>query len=117
VVRERRKQLSVDTVQERGTDVVRVRGEIDLRCSPELRDRLLEAAGGGRGLLVIDLSDVPYMDSSGVGTMVYVKREAERAGRQLVLLGLQPRVRSLFEIAHLDKFFRIIGDLGEVVRA
>ncbi len=47
------------------------------------------------------------MDSSGVGTMVYLKREVESRGQRLILLALQPRVRSVLEITHLDRFFTI----------
>ena len=105
--------LKVDLTAVNGTSVVRVRGDIDLRTSPQLRELLLEAMREGVGTLRVDLSQVHYMDSSGVGTMVYVKRETERAGRRVVLIGLQPRVRSLFEITHLDQFFTIVGSLEE----
>jgi anti-anti-sigma factor len=53
------------------------------------------------------------MDSSGAGTMVLVKRELEREGRSMVLIGLQPRVRSVFEITRLDQFFRIMSSAEE----
>jgi len=107
-------RLDVETTAVNNQPVVKVRGEVDLRTSPQLREALLESAQSTSGPLLIDLSAVGYMDSSGVGTMVYVKREVERAGRRVVLIGLQPRVRSVFEITHLDKFFTIVQDLDEV---
>lgn len=105
-------QVSSSVVDNR--PVVTVSGDVDLRTSPRLRSVLLEAAQKTSGTLLIDLSDVNYMDSSGVGTMVYVKREVERGGRRLVLVGLQPRVRSVLEITHLDKFFTIAPSMDEV---
>lgn len=105
--------LEIKTVTTDGRAVVQVRGEVDLRTSPRLRVLLLEAAANLSGPLLLDLSGVSYMDSSGVGTMVYVKRELERRGRRFVLIGLQQRVRGVFEITHLDKFFTIVENVDE----
>lgn len=104
--------LDVERTAVNGRPLVRVRGEVDLQTSPRLREILLDEKTSGT--LLIDLSGVEYMDSSGVGTMVYVKREVERAGGRVILVGLQPRVRSVFEITHLDKFFEIVGSVDEV---
>lgn len=107
------RRLDVEVTAVNGAQVVRVRGEVDLQTAPRLRELLLASAKGLRDVVRIDLSQVPYMDSSGVGTMVFVKRAVERAGVRVVLIGLQPRVRSLFEITHLDKFFTIVGTIDE----
>ena len=109
--------LKVETTIEQNAPVVHVRGDVDLHSSPRLRELLLESARRTTDTLRIDLSQVHYMDSSGVGTMVFVKREVERAGRHVILIGLQPRVRSVFEITHLDKFFRIVATLDEARRS
>lgn len=106
--------IQVKTVNREGHSVIEVRGEVDLRSSPQLRELLIDAVERADGPMLVDLSDVGYMDSSGVGTMVFIKREAERKGRKIVLIGLQQRVRSVFEITHLDKFFTIVDDLSEV---
>jgi anti-sigma B factor antagonist len=106
-------KLKVETTVAAGRTAVRVQGEVDLRTAPYLREQLLASVRRSTGTVRIDLSEVPYMDSSGVGTMVYVKRETERAGRRIVLVGLQPRVRSVFEITHLDKFFTIVQSADE----
>lgn len=107
--------LDVQTTTVNGTSVVNVRGEVDLRTSPQLRAMLLDALGSLAGPLLLDLSGVNYMDSSGVGTMVYLKRQVERCGGRLVLIGLRPRVRSVLEITHLDKFFTIASSVEQVV--
>ena len=51
------------------------------------------------------------MDSSGVGTIVETKRRADHEGSRLVLTGLQPRVRSVFEITQLTRFLSIAPTL------
>jgi len=93
--------------------VVRVSGEVDLRTSPQMREVLLRVAHKNPKRLIVDLSDVSYMDSSGVGTMVEIKRLVERGGGRLVLAGLQPRVRSVFEVTQLDRFFDIAKDIND----
>lgn len=106
--------LQVQSTEIAGRPVVRVTGDVDLRSSPQLRDQLLDLARDANGDLLVDLSNVGYMDSSGVGTMVFVKREVERDGGRVVLINLQPRVRSVFEITHLTKFFTIVANLDQV---
>jgi anti-anti-sigma factor len=105
--------LEVQSTTEDDTTIVRVSGEVDLHTSPQLRALLLEAVATSARSLMIDLAEVSYMDSSGVGTLVYVKREVEQAGGRLVLVGPQPRVLSVLEITHLDKFFTIAGSVDE----
>lgn len=109
--------LRFETDQRNGIPVAHIAGDVDLRSAPRLRDQLLNFANQHDGRLIIDLSDVAYMDSSGVGTIVFVKREVERSGGTLVLAGLQPRVRSVFEITHLVQFFTIAENVDEATRS
>jgi anti-sigma B factor antagonist len=102
----------ISTVQN-DAPVVRAAGEVDLRTSPQLREVLLKVAQSKPKRLIIDLSDVDYMDSSGVGTMVEVKRLIERAGGRLILVALQPRVRSVFEVTQLERFFDIANNIND----
>ncbi|MEW6250825.1 MAG: STAS domain-containing protein [Planctomycetota bacterium] len=95
--------------------VLSISGTVDLSTSPDLRDALFAAAQGIPGPVLVDLARVHYMDSSGVGTMVYFRRALERNGQPVVLIGLQPRVRSVFEITHLDRFFRIVNTVDEAI--
>ncbi|MBN2447678.1 MAG: STAS domain-containing protein [Phycisphaerae bacterium] len=106
-------KLTIETVAEPAGHVVRIGGDIDLRTSPELRGRLLQALEEHPERLIIDLTGVSYMDSSGVGTVVEAKRKAERGGTRVILNGLQPRVRSVFEITQLDKFFTITNTIED----
>lgn len=88
-------------------------GEIDLSRSPALRTHLKMALQGKPARLIVDLQDVPYMDSSGVATFVEAMQQARRHSCELILCGLQDRVRSIFEIARLDMVFTILADVEE----
>lgn len=106
-------ELHVTITNESQRTVVTIGGDVDMRTAPRLRGQLLDALRRSVGAMLVDLSAVQHIDSSGVGTMVFLKREAERTGRKFVLVGLQPRVRGVFEITNLDRFFRIVGSVNE----
>ncbi|MBU0639144.1 MAG: STAS domain-containing protein [Planctomycetes bacterium] len=105
--------LQIQTREEDGQRIVQISGEVDLGSSPQLRTMLVELASQRPARVIVDLAGVGYMDSSGVGTMVELKRTIERNGGEVVLAALQPRVRSVFEITQLDKFFVIATDVAE----
>lgn len=113
---EERHKLEVNSERNEDATVVHLTGEVDLRTSPLLREKLLEMLGGSSGNIVLDLAGVSYVDSSGVGTIVELKRRAMRDKRDVVLVGLQQRVRSLFEITRLDKFFVIVDSVDEALK-
>lgn len=87
--------------------IVRPVGDIDLSRAPSFRRVLTDVQTQRPGRLVIDLSEVPYMDSSGVATLVEAMQRARSLSQRLVLAAPQPRVRSVFEIARLDTVFTI----------
>jgi anti-sigma B factor antagonist len=106
-------RLSIRSQSEVGGPVVMLAGEVDLHSSPQLRQVLLEILEQRPARLIIDLSGVEYMDSSGVGTMVEIKRRLESDGGRMILAALRPRVRSVFEVTQLDRFFEIARDVRE----
>jgi len=69
------------------------------------------------GRLIFDLCDVPYMDSSGVATLVEAMQVARRYRGVVVLCGLHERVRSIFEIARLDMVFKIVDSVDDALLA
>ena len=78
----------------------------------------LSPADNTRGIspaLVIDLGDVEYMDSSGVGTLVHAYRLIKGYGGRMMLARMKPRVRSVFEISRLDRYFQIYETVEEAV--
>jgi anti-sigma B factor antagonist len=88
-----------------------VSGEIDVATSPTLRRELHAILDAGASHVVIDLSATTFIDSSGLGVLVGALkrlREANGNGHQtLVLTGLQPAVRKVFEITGLNTLFTI----------
>ncbi len=110
-------QIETQPLQTGDGVLVAVRGEIDFNRSPELHEALLELIQHKPRRLVLDLSGVSYIDSSGVGTLVDAQRRLSRAGGKVVLAGLQDRVRGVLEITGLDQFFTIAGSVQEALEA
>ena len=97
--------------------LVALSGEIDLVRSPVLRTELMTSLDGSPARLVVDLSDVPLMDSSGVATLIEVLQVQRGAGGKLVLCGLQEKVQSVFEITRLTEVFTIVTDRASAMSA
>ena len=94
-----------------GATILRAAGDVDLLRSPSLRNVLGQEIATGVPRLVLDLSQVEYMDSSGVATLVEALQRCRAQKTTLVLCALQDRVRSVFEIAKLDSIFTIHPDI------
>ena len=107
--------LTIDIRREADAAVVTPRGEVTVFTSPALRQRLREVIEGGARRIVMDLSAVEYVDSSGVATFVDALREARQKQGRLTLAGVKPRVRGVFEIARLDTLFPMVDTVEEAL--
>jgi anti-anti-sigma factor len=93
------------------TTVVAIRGEMDLHNSPELRVQMLKhLAEGKTRKLILNLEQVPYMDSSAIAVFVEALQKLRKIGGKIYLTNLQPRVKGLLEIARLDTIFVVCAD-------
>ncbi len=88
--------------------VVEAQGDIDLRYQPDFQRVLLGICAEKPPRLVIHLAQVDYMDSSGVGTLVKIANAVKGYSGKLALVAPSPKVRSIFEITTLDKYFTIL---------
>ncbi len=102
--------------QEDTTVVVAIRGEIDLHNSAGLRTDLLDFLAKTKPKkLILNLADVPYMDSSAIAVLVEALQKIRKVQGKIVLTNLQPRVKGLLEIARLDSIFGVTGTEAEAM--
>jgi anti-sigma B factor antagonist len=92
--------------------VVTVEGEIDLVSAPAMKSALLWLLGRGSRRLVLDLSAVTHMDSTGLGVLVGIRRRLP-AGGLIAIAGAQPNVRELFAITGLDRAFELFSTVDD----
>lgn len=81
------------------------------------RDTIRDLAGKGNKKLLINLSDVSYIDSSGIGEMVSGFTTVTNNGGQLKLVGLSKRVKDLLQITKLYTVFDVFDDEADAVRS
>jgi anti-sigma B factor antagonist len=94
-----------------GRLIIALEGEIDLEQAGTVRHALLDALKKGRNVLV-DLSQVTYIDSSGIASLVEGLQVAKKQKSELALVAVSVRVRRVLELARLDKVFQIHADLA-----
>src|SRR3712207_9039075 len=93
-------------------EVFSPKGALDLHVSPQLRTSLLEIVDRKPKRLVIDLSRVPYVDSSGIAVLILAKQTLDEHGGRFMLAGAQEPVRIILESARLDQYFQLFRDLA-----
>jgi anti-sigma B factor antagonist len=100
--------------EEQGGIVVALKGDVDLQCSPAARTVLLDAVGRGRPVFV-DLSDVTYIDSSGIASLVEALQGARKRGSRFALVSVSEAVHRVLQLARLDKVFAIHASLADAL--
>jgi anti-sigma B factor antagonist len=90
-----------------GVVVVVVQGDTDLHVAPELRERLTRTIDAGTTAIVVDLSDVTFVDSMALGVLLGATKRMRAAGGRLRLVVVRPETRRIFEITLLDRVLEI----------
>lgn len=98
--------------EEAGALVATFAGEVDLEHSPTARRVLLECVEQGKKVLV-DLSAVEYMDSSGIASLVEAFQLSRKKGTEFALVSVNAAPRRVLELARLDKVFTIHETLAD----
>lgn len=87
-------------------------GEVDLEHSPKARRVLLDCVRRKQDVLV-DLSEVSYIDSSGVASLVEAFQNSKQGGSRFGLVSVNPAAMRVLELARLDKVFTIHSSLAD----
>jgi anti-sigma B factor antagonist len=105
-------ELTLDDVH-----VVAVRGEIDLFTAPELKQVLTGAIEGGHLRLIVDLTDVSFLDSTALGVLIgAVKRLRSRDGA-MAIVNTDANIAKTFDITGLDQIFTIVDSRDAALEA
>ena len=100
--------------EEGGVVVASLSGDVDLESSPRARELLLGLVRGGRSVLV-DLSGVGYIDSSGVASLIEAFQLARRSGPAFALVAPSTAALRVLQLARLDRVFHIHATLAEAL--
>jgi anti-sigma B factor antagonist len=92
-----------------------VEGQVDMHTSPDLRKHLRDALQSRSAPVVVDLSSVSFIDSSGLATLIEALQAVGKYGGKLVLVGLTPAVKNLFRLSNLTSIFDIRDSRQEIL--
>ena len=102
--------------EQQGASVVAFTGEVDLESSPAAREVLLKCLES-TSKVIVDLSEVSYVDSSGVASLVEALQAAKKNGSQFALAAVSEPTRRVLELARLDKVFTLYDSVDEGLNA
>jgi anti-sigma B factor antagonist len=94
--------------------ILLLRGPITLETAPQFERAVRHEDAE---TMILDLTDVPYIDSVGLGSLVAAYVSHQKAGRYLVLTGVKPRVQKILDITKVNEFFMTFGTTWEAVEA
>jgi anti-sigma B factor antagonist len=92
-------------------------GEVDVAAAAESRTFLLAALGDGAFRLVVDVTDVTFIDASGLGILVFVAKAAARDGGWLRLVGASPMLRRMLSITFLGAVLPVYDTVRDAAMA
>ena len=85
--------------------------------SEELKRAVREALGGGSRKIVLNLAEVPWMNSSGIGALFACYLAASQSDGQLALLNVPKKIQNVIEVTHLDQVFAIHADEEAAIKS
>jgi len=110
--------MELSSHEERGCTVLKLDGRLDTLATPSFDTRWKQWVDGGGRKLVLDVSALRYISSSGLGSIVALAKRLQDLGGAMAIAGLQGVVREVFQITTLDKVIPVesdvVGALGRI---
>jgi anti-sigma B factor antagonist len=114
---EARVDLSLNTRKVDDRSIVEVGGEIDVYTAPKLREALIELVQSGSYHIVVDMEQVDFLDSTGLGVLVGGLKRVRSHDGSMALVCTQERLLKIFRITGLTRVFEIHPDVDAAVSA
>jgi anti-sigma B factor antagonist len=95
------------THQTESTAIVRLKGKFTIEDINQFKETTAPLAKDPVRTMLISFTDLEYIDSSGIGSLILIMNTAKNQDISLILYNLQEEIRNVFKISHLDKFFTI----------
>lgn len=100
--------MEIQSKQLRRCDLVTVTGRLDSSTVPQLQAALTAIKDKGRYKIVLNMAEVTYVSSAGLGEMVATQNECKNSHRgELLLVGVQPRIKEALDLAGLTRLFKV----------
>ena len=108
-------RLRISAGQRSEAPVITVHGEIDMITAPSLHERLFDLACARTPVVIVDLSGVSFIDSTGLGALVVANKRFDDDGASLRLVLTHPGVQKVFEVTDMNEIFSVYPNVEEAV--
>ena len=95
--------------------IIELAGEIDMKCSAKIKDKFKEIFRRKPHSVIVDMTEVKFMDSSGLAVLVGALKQSRINNSKLKLAGLTKDVRDIFEICRLETIFQFFDTTDEAL--
>jgi anti-sigma B factor antagonist len=97
------RQMDISTSRAGGVATLRIAGELDAVTVPDLRNTVETLVAERQSRIVVDLSDLRLIDSTGVGRLVFLYKKAKEYGGVVTVRGLRDQPAAIFKLLRLDR--------------
>ena len=97
--------------------IIDITGEVDLYNSPNIKDMIIDKMNSGYKKIVLNLNDVSYIDSSGIGTLIYCRTTLNQANGQLKIINIKDSVKRIFELTRLVNYFNVFDSEEAAIKS
>lgn len=108
--------MEYKTITEGSCSIITLTGDVDLETSPQAREQILQALKNNQHVLV-DLSEVEYIDSSGIASLVEGYQDAKGRNLSIGLVNISDAARQVLQLARLDQVFPIFDNVDDGLAA
>ncbi len=91
--------------------------KIDHNNAASLKEKLFLEIADGLKYIILDIAKVAKMDSSGMGALLFGKRQADNAAGNLILVGVQPEIQTMLRIAQLARVFETFSTVDDALNS
>lgn len=109
--------LDVDTARRGEASVLNLRGEIDVYTAPRLRQALIDLVDSGAKKIVVDMENVDFLDSTGLGVLVGSLKRVKGEDGTMAIVATQDKILKIFDITGLNKVFPMYESVEEAASA
>lgn len=108
-------EFNVEVEKKDGAVIIYPMGEINAYHVSDFKTRVLESISKGEKV-IIDFSNVDYVDSAGLGSLVAILKHVKTENKEMKLVSLKPNLKRIFELTKLDMVFDMLDDLNSALK-
>ena len=92
------------------TNMVSIRGEIDIYSIEKFRDSIEEKIKTQASEIILDCSELSYMDSTGMGVLIELRNKTKELGQKIIMMNPRPNIRKLLALTGVDEIIEIVDN-------